>query len=377
MAMERKPRALMIIHNYRPGPAGGTELQAEQLATKLVGLGHPMHVMTAWSVAEAHLEEIVNGVQVHRMPFRLAYFIYKEGVNTFRYLVQNLKTYDVLHCHMAYGHAVVAVVVARFFRRKCIIKIACAGEYGELYDISQFEYSALGFEILRQADGVIAVSREVEEELLSYGFSPNRIIRIPNGVDTEKFTRNRPFPSRDKVRFLLTGRRHPQKGIDVLLDAIKILQEKGLGDRFEVVLYGVDFPKYNYRLMAQELGVAALVEFLPYNQNMLEIYRQVHAFLLPSRGEGLSNALLEAMSMELPVIVSRVSGMTDVVDDGKDGMLIPSESPQALATAMARIINEPEFAIQIGQNARRKAENHFSLDSVARQYSELYEQLCR
>jgi glycosyltransferase involved in cell wall biosynthesis len=374
--MERKPRGMMVIHNYRPGPMGGTELQAERLAAKMVELGHSMHVMTSWSVAAAPREEMINGVQIHRMPFQLAYFIREGGSNTFRFLVKKLKNYDIIHCHMAYGHAVVAVIVARCFRKKCVIKIACTGEYGELYDISRFEDVDLGLEILHQADSVIAISRDVEEDLLHYGFSSKRIIRIPNGVDTEKFKRNCLFPSWKKIRFLITGRRHPQKGIDVMLNAVKNLKDRGFAERFEVKSYGLDLPGYDYRQMARELDVADLVEFLPFNQNMLEIYPQVHAFILPSRGEGLSNALLEAMSMELPVVVSRVSGMTDVVEDGEDGMLIPCESIQALTDAMIHIINEPEFALRLGQNARRKMENGFSLDSVARQYSDLYKLLC-
>jgi glycosyltransferase involved in cell wall biosynthesis len=137
-------------------------------------------------------------------------------------------------------------------------------------------------------------------------------------------------------------------------------------------LYGEDYPEHDYRSMARELGVMDSVHFFPFENDILSLYQSADCFVLPSRGEGLSNALLEAMAMELAVIATSVSGTTDVVDDGKDGILIPPDSPEALFAAMVRIIRDREMAGQLGLNARRKVEQHFSLESVARQYSELY-----
>jgi glycosyltransferase involved in cell wall biosynthesis len=97
---------------------------------------------------------------------------------------------------------------------------------------------------------------------------------------------------------------------------------------------------------------------------------------LPSRTEGLSNVLLEAMSFELPVIATRISGTVDVVDHGESGILIPPESPEALAVAMELVINNPEVSSKLGENARQRILEKFSLDEVARRYSELYHKLC-
>jgi glycosyltransferase involved in cell wall biosynthesis len=96
---------------------------------------------------------------------------------------------------------------------------------------------------------------------------------------------------------------------------------------------------------------------------------------LPSRGEGLSNSLLEAMAMGIPVIASSVSGTPDVIDDGEDGLLIPPDSAASLAAAMSTIIHHPGQAEILGQNARRKVERSFSLQSVAFRYSTLYDGL--
>jgi glycosyltransferase involved in cell wall biosynthesis len=402
----------MLIHNFRPGPTGGTEFQAERLARSLVRLGHPMQILTnpisgtnQWhdfgrTVPYAPEEEIFYGtgmealssgdqdhtrVQqkdngcvgvIHRPPFSLAYEIKDGVVPTFRYLMNNRNTYDILHCHMAYGHAVVAVVAARSLRKPCIIKIACAGKFGELYAFSKFPGFSSALPVLHQADAMIAISREVEEELLDYGFSPKRILRIPNSVDTGFFQSSVQPPRTEKVRFLLVGRRMHQKGIDLLLKAVKILKDSGLSNKFEVQLCGSDSPEHNYRDMAEKLSVAHLLNFMPFQPNIRDIFREVQCFVLPSRGEGLSNALLEAMAMELPVIATRVSGTPDVVTDEKDGLLIPPESAEALAEAMKRIIVEPALREQLGKNARRRVEAEFSLERIAEEYSSLYSRLC-
>lgn len=373
--MNLKQRSLMIIHNFRPGPTGGAELQAERLAIQLSELGHGMQVLTSLTVPDAPQEEEIYGVQIHRVAHRLPYWVDRENSKTFRYLVKNRKSFDILHAHMAFGHAVMAVVFAKMFGKRSIVKIACAGEYGDLHLFSQFKWFDYALDVLHQADVVAAVSSEVEQELLNYGFSKDRIVRISNGVDTVQFKRTTHLLRNEKVNFLLTGRRHPQKGIDILLKAVRILHARGMERRFNVAMYGVDYEEYDYRSMASEFGVMKSVQFFPFERNILPLYEAADCFLLPSRGEGLSNALLEAMAMELPVIATAVSGNPDVVTDETDGLLIPTESPQALADAMCRVIENRDFAYQLGKNARHKMESHFSLESIAQRYSEIYGRL--
>jgi glycosyltransferase involved in cell wall biosynthesis len=370
-----KPRGLIFIHQFRP-VASGAELQAERLAIKLVEMGHPMQVLTQLRTPDSLAEENFSGVQVHRVQFPLAYTM-QDGVETFRYLVKQRHTYDVIHVQQAFGHAVVSVIAARSFGKKCIIKIACAGGYGDLSVFSGFEGFGQALEILHQADRVVAISREVEEELLTWGFQAERVIRIPNGVDTQYFQRCQPMPEWKKVRFILIGRRTPQKGIDLALQSAKHLVEQGLDERFEIKFYGFDYPEYDYRAMAQELGVMPWVEFLPHTQPeaMLDVYQSGNCLILPSRGEGLSNALLEAMAVELPIIATAVSGTVDVMEDGQEGLLIPCDSSEALTKAMATIIQKPNLAQRLGQQARHKVVRAFSLESVAQQYSALYHQL--
>lgn len=365
----------MVIHQFRP-IMNGAELQAERLAIRLVQRGHEMQVFTELRVPGSLPEEDLQGVKVHRVNFKMAYRILLGAENTFQYLFKMRKSYDILHAHQAFGHAVVSIVAAKVLGKRSIVKIACAGSFGDLNVFSGFLGFKRALSVLKQADCIIAISSEVEKELLEWGFSAGQIKRIPNGVDTEFFKRNQPFPVRDPVRFILIGRRTPQKGIDIALQAAQILMNEGLRNNFEIKFYGPNYEEYDYQIMAEELGVKSLVEFLPHQDAIRDILHGAHSLILPSRSEGMPNVVLEGMSFELPVIASSVSGVVDIIEDGVDGMLIPSEDSRALANAMKRIILEPKLAASLGPKARQKVTNKFSLESIANRYSDLYAQLC-
>ncbi|MGO9121285.1 MAG: glycosyltransferase family 4 protein [Desulfomonilaceae bacterium] len=369
-----KPSTLMVIHQFRP-IASGAELQAERLACKLVELGHKIQVLTPLKIEGSQPHETIGGVEVHRCTFPFAYRVDLDTGPLFRHFIKNRNSYDVIHSHMCFGHAVVATVAARWLRKKSIIKIACAGEFGDFSVLSKFKWFPWALRILWQTDAMVAISREVRDELIEWGFPPGRIFHIPNGVDTSRFKRNRPFPDGGQVHFILVGRLTPQKGIDVAVQAVKILLDRGMGSRIHLRIYGWKYPDWDYPGMARDLGVDSHVEFLPYSDCIKEAYQSAHCLILPSRGEGLSNVLLEAMSMELTCIASEVSGTVDVLERDTDGVLVSPGSPQSLADAMQAIADNPELALGLGRNARRKVKKVFSLDTVAKRYSDLYSEL--
>jgi glycosyltransferase involved in cell wall biosynthesis len=367
-----KPSILMIISQFRP-VASGAELQAERLACKLADLGFPMKVLTQRRDPASLPYEVFQGIEIVRSDFPIAYWLNRDAVPTLRYLIKTAPTYDIMHNHQMFGHAVVSTLVARWLGKKNLIKLACAGTFGDLEVLSRFPYARWGLQVLRQADAIVAISREIEAELLDHGFDPERIHFIPNGVDLEEFQRTRPFPPNPRRRFILLGRRTPQKGIDTALKALKILADKGFADILELNLYGWDYSEWDYRQMARDLEVDRYVRFLPFENDVLGVYQDAYALLLPSVGEGLSNVLLEAMAMEMPVIASRVSGTVEVVDHCQDGLLIPPGSPEALAVAMEAVLTQPELAVEWGRQARLKVQGRYSLDAVAQQYAQLYD----
>ena len=371
-----KPSVMMINGRWRP-LASGTELQAERLACRLVELGFPVQVLTQHVDPSSPPYEVFRGVKIHRCDFPIAYYLNRTAALTLRYLIEKRHTFDILHDHQMLGHAMVSTLVARWLGKRNVIKVSLIGPEGDLSRFSQLKYARWGLHVLWMADAVIAVSREIRDELLHYGFAPEKIHRIPNGVDIQEFSRTRPLPRSQKPRFILLGRRTPQKGIDTALKALKILADKGLADRLELRLYGREYSEWDYRQMARDLKVNQYVTFLPFENNVFKVYQEAYCLLLPSVGEGLSNVLLEAMAMELPVIGSQVSGTVEVLNHQKNGLLIPPGSPEALANAMGLVLTNPDLASDLGRQARLKVEEHYSLDVVAQQYADLYNLLTK
>jgi glycosyltransferase involved in cell wall biosynthesis len=129
------------------------------------------------------------------------------------------------------------------------------------------------------------------------------------------------------------------------------------------------------RKLAADLGLGEVVHFLGNRRDIPDLLHALDIFVLPSHSEGVSLALLEAMAAGLPVIVTEVGGLPEVVTDGENGLLIPVGDAEALARALRRLLAEPNWARQLGENARRRVRDHFSLDRLGRQINEIYEEL--
>jgi len=361
----------MSIHNFRPN-ASGAELQAERLGKKLVALGCRVEILTPRLSPEAPLHEVSDGLIIERCPHPLANGVWDNQAKTLRQYWLRRHRYDILHVHLAFGHAVSAVLAARWLGKKVVIKLAGAGIGGDLRNFGRMRLAKSGIDIIRQADAFIAVSREMQTELISYGFAKERIVNIPNAVDTYEFRRVTPRPMDGQMRFILLGQLYPVKGIDIVLKACRYLVEQGYGGKFTVSFHGRANAEYDYPRMAADLGVLKQVEFHPFRDSPLELYNGADCYLLASRSEGLSNALLEAMACELPIIATDVSGVREVLCSPEYGFIVPPENPHALAEAMRALMDAPETSSRLGSRARQRVQSAFSLANTSRAYLDLY-----
>ena len=369
-------KSLMIIHQFRP-LTGGAELQAERLSESLAALGHKVAVLTKLLDTNSKDLEVRAGINIHRVSFPFPNdFTAENNYELFYYLIKHGRKYDIFHVHQAFGHAMTAILAAKLLKKKSILKIACAGDYGDLRVLTSLDGAEHGIKILRQVDAVIAISEEIKNELVDNGFDPKRIHRIPNGVDTDYFKRKLLRKETIPFRIVLIGRRTPQKGIDVALKALTILKTFGY-DENKVLLemYGRDSDEFDYQKMAISMNVHSMTRFNSFAGDMVNIYDNANAFILPSRGEGLSNSLLEAMSMSLPVVTTTVSGNTEVIDNNINGILIEPNNPELLANSIMRLITTPKLSETLGIFARTKVIEKYSMTFVAKKYSELYKTL--
>jgi glycosyltransferase involved in cell wall biosynthesis len=202
---------------------------------------------------------------------------------------------------------------------------------------------------------------------------PNiKIAVISAGADLESFYPKVKLRKAGPIKLLFVGRLVKQKGLDILLTA---LAEMGQKQAWVLDLVGEGPLQGQLLKTARKYKIKDRITFHGWVQksNLPEFYRTSDLFILPSRDEGMPNAMLEAMASGLPVIGSRVSGIEEVVVDGKTGFLVPPEDPLALKNIIENILYKPERIQIMSKNCREKIEDQYSWEVAASSYIKLIE----
>lgn len=205
---------------------------------------------------------------------------------------------------------------------------------------------------------------EVEEQLGED--APERIAIAPMGVDLEHAKRvvpYRPWVPGEPCQIYTCGRLHPVKGHKYLFEALALLSQRGKKVRLQVAGGEEGVSGYRDALLEQlrRLKLEDSVEFLgavPEERHRKAI-EGAHVFVLASLDEGISVAAMEAMAMETPVVVTDVGGMRELVAPGEDALMVPSENPEALASAIEAILDDPALARRLSERSRQKIASKF------------------
>ena len=229
--------------------------------------------------------------------------------------------------------------------------------------------------VVRTADRII-----VNAELLRPGGrAGERTDVIPSGVDTDRFhpTADRAAAKRalglDAAAPVIgtVGRLEPRKGTATLIAAVAALRDAGRRDVTALVV-GDGPLRGELAADAERRGIASQVRLLGDRADVRDVLAALDVFVLPSRTEGMSNALLEAMSMALPVVATAVGGTPEVVADGRSGLLVPADDAAAMARAVDRVLAEPAFGATLGGAARRVVEDRYGARNMVRRLEAVY-----
>jgi sugar transferase (PEP-CTERM/EpsH1 system associated) len=231
----------------------------------------------------------------------------------------------------------------------------------------------------------IALSHDLERYLVQpVGIAPSRITQIYNGVDTARFfpapgakpaIPGCPFDASSHWLLGTVGRMQGVKDQTTLAHAFvqALALQPSLRERARLVMVG----QGPLREASQAiLGAAGLSElaWLPGERNdVADVMRGLHCFVLPSLAEGISNTILEAMATGLPVIATRVGGNAELVDEGRTGAVVPAANVQALAQAIVHMANDPARAAAMGAAGRLEVQKRFSLQAMVGAYQSLYD----
>jgi glycosyltransferase involved in cell wall biosynthesis len=245
----------------------------------------------------------------------------------------------------------------------------------------------IGYRLMRRVfDQVQTVSEAVRQYTLEEdGVDPTRMLTIHNGIDSnlhvpdqavEKVRVRYDFPLGPPVIIVVANIR-PVKGIDILVRAAAIVAKQILDVNVLIVGNfgkGLVSQKYTKEInqLSERLGVSSCVRSLGPSDHVAELLSLSDIYVAPSRSEGLSNALLEAMRAGLPCVVTAVGGNPEVVVDGKTGFVVPSEDPEAMAGRILQLLRDPELRRSMGRAGRERFLNYFTAQTMTSQIVAAY-----
>jgi glycosyltransferase involved in cell wall biosynthesis len=236
---------------------------------------------------------------------------------------------------------------------------------------------ALRFLLDRGADISLVQNPDDRAALRALGIPEHRIALISgSGVDLDQFAARPEPPPPIVVGF--AGRLLLDKGIHTLVDAHRILRARGIDVRLRIAgeRDAANPSSISSAQLAQWRGEPG-IEVLGHVTDMPSFWASVHIAALPSRREGLPKTLVEAAACARPAIASDVPGCREVVIPNETGLLVPVDDPRSLADAIARLATDRELRVRLGAAARARAESTFAASLIAREITELYDQLLR
>ncbi len=216
-------------------------------------------------------------------------------------------------------------------------------------------------------DYIVANSDDTKKALVSWlPFTAQKTEVIENAIPPVKSLKHQ-YSISKPASLLFVGRLVAAKGVDVAIDAVRLLEKQGIRVKLTVVGDGPERAK----LERQSKGLN--VRFLGYQSNPTEIMAEHDILIIPSRWEGFGLVAIEGMSVGIPVIASCVPGLTRVIQDGKTGLLFPPEDKKALAAAIKRLLIDKNLREQIGRNGRNESSKIWSMSRFVRETVKLYE----
>lgn len=367
---------ILVLCNVPPGTVGGAEVQALQLAQRWSANGHEVTVAGPDNVPERGA-----GLRIERLPLWRAHRVTRAVsylAVVLRFLWRKRREFDVVYCRFLREQAFAAALARRahLIDRPVIACPASTSSAGEAERIARSPVRGIWLHVFRRGLSVInATSSRIEHEIRGVGLQGLPIGRIPNGTEIPPAPTRHPRPAVAPLELLFVGRLVPEKGIDVLLDAVHRVRLAGIEVRLRIVGSGPLEAQLSETITRLSLAESVVLRGALAPSRVAAEFASADAFVLASRIEGMPGVLLEAMAHSLPVIATRVSGAEDIVD-APFGWLVPPGDPVALADAIAAAARlAPDELTKMGRCARQEACERYDVDLVAGRYLKLFAQL--
>jgi L-malate glycosyltransferase len=361
---------------------GGSGAVATELGLDLARRGHQVHFITYDS--PFRLRGYTERVFFHQVETRMGryplfdHFPYTLALASKQHEVVLREGLELLHVHYAIPHATTAYLAREMLNGERSLRvittlhgtdITLVGQESSFYAITKFS--------IEQSDGVTAVSSYLRDETYrAFGCVSCDVRVIPNFVNLQEYRpaepgcRSQIAPAGHKVITHVSNFREVKR----VKDVVRVFARIRRAMPATLVMIGDGPERDDAENEARELGVTADVRFLGRLDTVASLLQASDLFILPSQTESFGLAALEAMACGSPVVASRAGGLTEVIDDGINGILEPVGSVEAMGRRAVELLRDPERHAAMRAAAVAKAQE-FSADRIVPMYEEFYEEV--
>jgi glycosyltransferase involved in cell wall biosynthesis len=373
----------MILSNASLS-VGGMEKQALLLAHELLEQGVGIAFLSKKQPAkwgEGHengeAQQYIGKIKVTQLPILALQPGWSFLCSFMIWAVIHRKSFNIIHAHNP-ALGVIACLIAWILRKKVVVKVPSQKNVSYLNG-SSLPRKLRRWVLMQKASRFVAVSKEIAQSLKAVGIQHERISLIPNGIKLEPRGDNNNGYDHHSLKMELLGNAE----IQVVLFIGRLVEEKGLDRLLRVwslmpcyegkmlCIVGDGPLRKDLEDMAGKLGILPSVRFFGHQPNVTKFYAIADLFVLSSKTEGMSNALLEAMAAGIPPLVSNVGGNRDVIMDKNNGFLLDWQDTAGCVKALMTFLTDPLLRQHIGIAARDRA-SCFALELIAERYQQLY-----
>jgi glycosyltransferase involved in cell wall biosynthesis len=367
---------LMITHLYHPR-IGGVESCVKNLCRELQKKGHNVEIVTSRLPKNLPQRETINEVMVNRLPFRLASsnplsilkFIIRasECIVKMLIIVRNKKI-DIINLHYISENAIYALMLSYMKRISLITSIH--GSDIENASVRGRMYEWVVRRTLKRSAKVISNSNYLllkTIEKFNAGIDRKSII-IGNGVDISEAYMLDKYEEAPSPFILGIGRLEHYKGFDILIRSVAFML-RSYPD-IKLILAGDGPERRNLEILIKKLGIeeSVLMYGLRDRKDIQQLLASCKFLVVPSRREAFGIVILEAMAARRAVIAMEVGGVSDLIKQGENGILIKNHDPNDLAEAMTYLLEHPEIADALGKRGRSNVIERFDWKIIADKY---------
>lgn len=368
------------------------------LCKSLIACGYGVDVLAPHAPG-AVLAETMDGIRVHRYRYflpglqQLAYsggimanlgkrpilyllvpfFILFQAVAVFRLLRRN--SYDLVHAHWLLPQGLVCAFLIRFIIRRPV-PVLCTSHGSDLYSLRSVIFKKLRQWTISNIACLTVVSNAMLNDYVAAGIDHSKIRVISMGADLKNTFVPDPDVTRINHRLIFVGRLIEKKGLDTLIEAVRIVRSEIADVELLVVGDGPLRQSLAAAVQAQRLDNNVVFKGSVPNHRLPEFYNSATVAVMPSLNEGLGLVLIEAMGCGCAVIASALGPVVELIKDGDNGLLFEPGNAPKLGEKILALLSDPERRDRIARQGRDGMLHRFDWDVVGRQYGELIHTIC-